>query len=415
MIVGGGFAGLTCAFALAKKEQDRIDIIIVDKSDTHTYTPWLYDIATSFLVDAHAKQLHALERIGAFSIAQLVAISGYKHLRFKKAELDIVHKEEKHLIFKDGKTLRYDYLVVAIGAQTNYFRIEGMEEFSLPLKTLQDGLRIRGHLKDLLMHVKKHNSMRGRVLIIGGGPTGVETATELANFLSVCKQKGLDYCKRIELTLLDAGPNLLQGLHPFLGRDAEKRLKKLGVNVRKQTLVKSVDAKSVQLVQNNKAEVAQYDLLIWAGGVASHAIASRFPFARDERHRIKTEKTLMVMGEKDVFALGDCMNYFDEVQQKSLPPTAWVAVDVGKVAARNIYALIHGKPLIHYLPPKTWPAIITLGGRRAIGGGFGFYLQNTSAFILRRLVDLRYFFGIMPKFMALRIWTRAILTLSHND
>lgn len=415
VIVGAGFAGLTCAFSLAKKLKHEAEIKLVDKSETHTYTPWLYDVATSFLIDSSAKHLHELERIGAFSIPRLIEASNYTHLRFKKAELDLIDKSDKHLLFKDGKTMRYDYLVMAIGAQVNYFQIPGMKEKALSLKTLEDGLHIRSRMHELLVQIKKHGSKRGRIIIVGGGPTGVETASELANFLRACEKRGLDYCKRIDISILDAGTSLLGGLHPFLGRDAKNRLQELGVKVLTETLVKNVQEKSIEIVQGEKKSQMEYDSLIWAGGVASQDVIARIPLLHDDKNRIKTEKTLFVSGEKDILALGDCMSFFDDSQKKTLPPTAWVAVDVGKIAARNIAAHMRQQSLREYTPPKNWPAIITLGGTHAIGGGGGIYLRKKLAFILRRLVDLRYFLGIMPFFMALRIWTRAIFTLSHND
>ena len=152
VILGAGFGGLVSAILLAKKNHE-LEIVLIDKNSEHLYTPWLYDVATSFLVKPKNKEIALLKKVSAVSIKELIKMHGFKNLRFRQAEIQGVDVKTKHVLLKSGMTLAYDFLVVALGAKTTYYGIPGMEKFALPMKTLEDGMQVQERIGELVKEV----------------------------------------------------------------------------------------------------------------------------------------------------------------------------------------------------------------------------------------------------------------------
>ncbi len=415
VILGAGFGGLLTALRLCKKDRS-LDIVLVDRSDRHVYKPWLYDVATSMLVDPERQELRDLARSASFLIEHILEANRARNVRFKQAEVDTVDKEGKHVIFSDGHTMSYDVLVLALGADVNYFNIPGMKESAMPLSTMQDAMHIRASIEETFQNIHKGHQKRCSIVIVGAGPTGTESAAELGNFLQRCDREGLDLCRRCRIVLVDAGEAVLSPFSSFTQEAARKRLETFDVEVQTKTMVTHVAQNEIHAKSagSEKHSIIPYDVLIWAGGVRPNDVLAKLTFEKTDRGRLKVDGHLRVNGSNDVFALGDCAAFVDS-QERELPPTAWAAAGASSVVASNIFAKINAQDLKTFKPYKHWPAVITLGGHKAAAEVQGIKFFGWFAFVLRRLVDLRYFLQILPFMSAILAWRRGVFLLANND
>ncbi|MBI2042102.1 MAG: FAD-dependent oxidoreductase [Candidatus Nealsonbacteria bacterium] len=278
VILGAGFAGLRCAKILEGFYPGQVTLI--DKNNHHLYTPELYE------------------------------------LKEKRVKLPITAKAEfLQKEVADWRRLDYDYLVLAVGAQTNYYNIPGLKDNALTFKNLEDIERIR-------------KISAGDISIIGGGVTGVELAAQLA-----IKLEG----ERIKL--IEGSPCILSNLEESFKIKVERRLKKLGIDILCDYRLNKVEPGRIFF---ENGEILKFDNLIWTGGV--------------KMGEYKVDKYLRADGEKNVFAVGDCAS----VNPGMIRP----ALEQAEIAAMNIKNSIEGKPLVIY-QPKFRGIFIPLGGYSA--------------------------------------------------
>ena len=415
VICGAGFGGLLTALRLYKCAPE-LDVVLIDRSSNHVYKPWLYDVATSMLVDAERRDVVELSRSAIFSIPNVLEANRAKNVRFRKASIEGVDTATKHVLLSDGKTIAYDVLVLALGAQVNYFGIQGMEKHSQRMVSVEDAMDVRSSIEAMLRRVHEKKQQRCTTVIVGAGPTGTEMAAELANFLKRCDRSGLHLCHACRIILMDAGERVLGPFSLATKTLAERRLDRLGVEIHVGTLVTHVDDKLIhaQVAKTGEELTVPYDTLIWAGGVRPNALLTALSLPLSRYGRLDVDKSLRVRGREDVFALGDCAAFVD-TKNRELPQTAWAAIEASRVVARNVHATFAATALQPYKPYKNWPAIITVGGERAVAQLWGIVFFGRLAFCLRRLVDLRYFLKILPVGQAIRTWRRGIFMLSKND
>jgi len=303
IVLGAGFAGLRCSQILSRYFPNQVTLI--DKNNYHLYLPLLYEL--------NEKKVKLPIKTGA---------------KFIQKEVNNYHE------------IDYDYLVLAVGADTNYYGIPGLKERALSFKTLED-----------IKKLKKIPS--GEILIVGGGVTGVELACELALKL-----------KNERIKIIESKPQILMSLDADLRRKAEKRLQKLGIEILTKHHLKAVKNQSVVL---ENGQVLPFDNLIWTGGVTLG--------------QYKVNNYLQVKGEKNVFAVGDCASAY--------PGLIRPAMEQAKVAALNIKRSIKRRPLIAY-QPKFRGIIIPLGGCYAIGKIGSIKIAGMSAWLLKNIINFIY-------------------------
>lgn len=410
VILGAGFGGLVSAILLAKRNR-QVEIVLIDKNGEHLYTPWLYDVAVSFLVEPKIKEIKALKKVAAISVKSLIEMHGFKNLRFRQAEVKNVDVDTKHVVLENGMTLAYDFLVVALGAKTTYYGIPGMEQFALPLKTLEDGMRVQSKVGELVTEVLKKGSGQKNIVIVGAGPTGTETASELVNFFKASDAYGAEISQLIRVSLVDSAPKVLNFLDPYISQVATGRLNKLGVDLRINTAVLKVEKNKLF---TSSGEIP-YDVLVWAGGIEPSEVSRSIKLKKDQRGRIISRQTTQAEEFDDIFVVGDCSAFYPVGSDRALPQTGWAAIDAAKVSVNNILAIIEGKDLLSYYPPKKHPAAVTVGGRFGTGVASHFKFSGYLGFILRRLIDLHYFLTIMPFLKAVKFWSKGTLILMKND
>ena len=288
VIVGGGWAGISLAQSLKNIESHKLRVTLVSNEPNFRYSAALYRVATGHK-----------EREAIIPIYDLVG--DIKHLQFIKATASDINPHNKTITLHGGKTLHYDYAVLALGSVTSYFGIPGLKELSYDIKS-QKGLRkFRSHLHHELLQDHAPDS---NYIVVGGGPTGVELSAALASYLKIIvKKHGLGR-RRINIELIEAAPRLLPMSSPKLSKQAKDKLTKLGVKVMLNSKVQYETDKS--LVVNGRSLPTH--TVIWTAGVANNPFFNRHKhlFKQNQRGKVivddhlKSHPNLYVIGDNAV-------------------------------------------------------------------------------------------------------------------
>jgi NADH dehydrogenase len=330
VIIGAGFGGLALATAL---RDEPVRVTLIDRNNFHTFQPLLYQVATAGLEgESIAHTVRAIFHGQANIDVRLGTVVG--------ADLDarIVHIAE-------GPPVPYDHLVLACGATTTSFGIPGVDDYGLPLKTLDDALVLRSHL---LRQFELADAAHGRVgdgalnvVIAGGGPTGVEMAGALAELLSRVLAKDhprLDL-SQARIVLVEAGDRLLPTLDRRLGEHARRTLEARGVEVMLSAAVDKVTPDAVHLQDGT---VLPTSTLVWAAGVRASGLAGVLGLPTDRSGRVPVATDLRVPAHPEVWVIGD-MCGLDGRDGRPLPQVAPVAIQQGRFVARALRRMRDGK------------------------------------------------------------------------
>ncbi|MDQ2789784.1 MAG: NAD(P)/FAD-dependent oxidoreductase [Actinomycetota bacterium] len=323
VVLGAGFAGMNAAHALRGVDAA---VIVLDKNNYHTFQPLLYQVSTGYL---------AAEEVGA---ALRTIFRRQSNVTVRMGDAVSVRWADRTICLRDGSAVQFDYLVLAAGAETNYFGIAGMAEHSWPLYTLDDAARLRMHLLNRLEETTTadHAAEPITAVVVGGGPTGVETAGALASMGQ--ELVGPDHALRV--TLVEAGPRLLAAFSPRSSRRALEDLRRRGVEVRLGDTVDSADAGGVTLADGHRIDT---DTVIWAAGVQANPLARAFGLEVGRHGRILVDPTLQVPGHPNVFAAGDLAVTAPE-HGGAPPMLASAAIQTGRHAGEQVARLIAGSP-----------------------------------------------------------------------
>lgn len=323
IIIGGGFAGLKLA---RKLSNTKYQVVLIDKNNFHQFQPLFYQVATAGLEPS------------AISFPFRRVFQHKKNIHFRLASLEEVDTDNK-VIQTDIGWLKYDYLMICTGADTNYFGLKNVEQNSLAMKTTGEALTIRNTIisnfeKSLNTNNKLEQEALLNIVIVGGGPTGVELAGAIAEMKRYVLPKDypeLDF-DRMNIYLFEAAPMLLSAMSEFSSIKSHEYLEGLGVTVSTNTLVKDFDGKTVQL----EKETILSHTLLWAAGIASKII-NGFP---DDIYvkggRIKVDRFNHVDGLEGVFVLGDAAYMEEEKYPHGHPQVAQVALQQASNFAKNL-------------------------------------------------------------------------------
>lgn len=319
VVAGAGLAGIACAHELGKKG---VDVTIVDRNDYHQFQPLLYQVATA--------------QLPAADIARPLAsiFENLTSVRVVKAEITDIDFDNRSLL-ADGERISGDYLVLAAGATANFFGTPGAEEYSFPLYSVADAEKLRHHVSDLLRG--EHDPLD--VVIVGGGPTGVETAGAFAELFTALRK--MDHPGgRGEAWLINHGPALLAPYSDRSHKYAHDKLVEHGAKVLLGVGVKAVDADGVLLSDGSRVASRT---VIWAGGESASPIAATGGVTPGRGGRIDVLADLTVPTHETVYAVGDVAN-IPGPDGKALPQLGSVAQQAGGATAHNILLSIAGKP-----------------------------------------------------------------------
>jgi len=331
LILGGGFGGIGAARKLAAADAD---VVLVDRNDYHTFQPLLYQVATDLLeTDAVG---HALRDL----------FHDQPNVTVHQGTVTSVDVEKKVVEFSDRAPLEFDYLVLALGATVNFFGTEGAEEHAFPMYTLADAVRLRAQVLERWEAADRDPSVVDdgalNVVVVGGGPTGVESVGALAELYR--SNFAEDYPdlpqEKARLILVEAGPTLFPMFKKDIREYTVKALEQRGVEVRVGDSVASVAPGRVTL---KSGEVLPAHTLVWGAGLQASERAGDLPVELQRGHRVPVEPDLSVAGHPEVFAIGDIAWITDSKTKEVLPQLGSVALQAGEWAGDNIARLLEGK------------------------------------------------------------------------
>ncbi len=338
-IVGGGFAGLNLAKRLATNKS--LDITLVDKNNYHFFSPLLYQVSTAFIEPSNI----------CYPFRKLM--QGQHNLRFFMGELICVHPHDSAIETNHG-ILKFDYLILATGTETSYFGNESLRRNALPMKTVDDALRIRNHILLKLEEAVRTSTPTEKVrlkniVIAGGGPTGVEMAGMIAEMaINIASKEYHDVGSATgHIYLINGGASLLAPMSKTAQQEAYQVLKSLGVKVMLMTLVKDYIDENVIL---NNGDVIPSATLIWCSGVEARKIKGLPENVFASGNRILVDEINRVHGTQNIFAIGDlCFQTTDLCHPKAHPQVAQVAIQQGITLSKNLQRLTANQPTTPFL------------------------------------------------------------------
>ena len=331
VIVGGGFAGLNCARKLAGHKN--LQIVVLDRNNYQQFQPLLYQVATGTLSPDNA----------AFNLRAVLA--SHRNVDVAMTEIQSVDLASRTAYSVNGEAYQGDFLVLAAGAEPNFFDIPGVHEYALPLYSLTDAERLRSRLLETLEAADREPARQQeslRFVVIGGGATGVEISGAIADTL----QRTPDYAfKHVNLehasvTLIDMAKTVLTPFSKHSQEYVTEVLKERGVELRLGVSVREVREDGVLLADGTKIPA---QLVIWAGGLKASRLSASLGIKTGRGGRLDVQPELSVAGFPGVYALGDFAN-FKTATGAALPQLASVAQQAGRHCARNIIAAASGEP-----------------------------------------------------------------------
>jgi NADH dehydrogenase len=329
LILGGGFGGVGAARKL--KDAD-VDVVLIDRHDYHTFQPLLYQVATGLLETAEVG--HALRDL--FHDQPNVAVH--------QATVTGIDLDAREVQFAEMPAASYDYLVLALGAVVNFFGTKGTDQHAFPMYTLADAVRLREHIVRKWEAADRDPALIEdgalNVVVVGGGPTGVETAGALAELYRSNLAKDYPHVPQEDarLILVEAGPSLFAMFKPNLRRYAEKSLQQRGVEIRTGESVTAVTPTRVQL---KSGEELPAHTLVWGAGLLASESVDGLGLELQHGKRVPVEPDLSVTGRAEVFAVGDIAWITDD--DDVLPQLGSVALQSGQWAGDNIARRVQGE------------------------------------------------------------------------
>ena len=402
IILGGGFGGLYVATELEKclAADPDVEVTLVNRENFFLFTPMLHEVAASDLDLSNIVN----------PVRKLL-----RHVHFFAGVVETVDVVRKQVTVSHGTDhhhheLDYDYLVIALGSMTNFFNLPGLEERALTMKSLGDAIHLRNRLIAFLEEADTECACEIRqplmtFVVAGGGFAGVETIAGVNDFVRAALRFYPNLGRTdVRMVLVHPGQVILPELGEKLGRYAQKKLAKRGVEIRVNTKVTGVSDNGVEL---SDGTMIRSKTLVWTAGTSPNMLLAKLP-CRKDRGRLHVNEYLEVTDWPGVWALGDCANVPDLTTGQYCPPTAQHALREGKVVAQNIAAEIRGgkKKAFSF---ATIGQLAAIGRRTGVARILGVNFSGFIAWFLWRTIYL----SKLPRFeKKLRValdWTLDLL------
>ncbi|HET6874305.1 MAG TPA: NAD(P)/FAD-dependent oxidoreductase [Acidimicrobiales bacterium] len=396
IIVGSGFGGLNAAKRLAGKP---VDVTVIDRDNYHGFWPLLYQVATAGLGgDDIARPIRAV-------------YAPFPNIRVRVGSVTGVDLERRSVRIDDEEDLPYDYLIMAAGSSTTDFGIPGVAEHAFPLKTLPDAVRLRNHI--LTMFERADASPRSAeadmtIVLIGGGPTGVEMAGALSELIghNLARDfKELDLSKA-RVVVVEMTDHLLPGFSERSQARARQALEAKGVEVRFGTKLQKVTERGVAFEDGTEIDTAT---VVWTAGVRANPLAEHFPGDKGKGGTIPVGPDLSLAGHPEVFVIGDAAAATGH-DGEQLPQLAQVAIQGGRRAADNVLRRLAGRPTRRFRY-SNHGIMATIGRRQAVAelpGGITF--GGTLGWLSWLGVHLLFLVGFRNRAVVLTNWAWNYLT-----
>ena len=404
VVVGAGFGGLTFCkhFQMADAR-----ITLVDRTNHHLFQPLLYQVAACGLSAPDiAQPIRAILSDRPDITVLLDKVTGF----------DLAQKK----VFLEKISLAYDYLVLAMGGQTGYFGHPEWEQFAPGLKTLDDALRIRSHIllafekAENEADVSEHDKLM-TIVIVGGGPTGVELAGAFAELTRTVLNRDF---RRIDPTqariiLIEGSPTVLSNFPPDLSASAQRQLEALGVQIRNNIHVKNIRDGEVEL---DNGEIIRAGNILWAAGVCATPLTKNLGVELDRAGRVKVNPDLSLPGLPEIFAIGDMASVL-EADGKPVPGVSPAAMQMGKHVAQIIEEEIRfgsnaaPRPEFKYWDKGT---MATIGRSAAVAWVGRFKFSGLLAWLAWLFIHLIFLIGFRSRVAVLFNWTYSYFSYKRS-
>jgi NADH dehydrogenase len=392
VIVGAGFGGISAAHHLRKAP---VDVLVLDRNNYHGFWPFLYQVATGILETQEI----------AYPIRSL--LRRQKNVDFRMADVKGVDLDRREVLTDRG-AYEYDYLVVAGGSATNFFGNDALAEHAFGLKDIEDADRLRNHILSAFEEAaaQAHDpALRDALLtfvVVGGGPTGVELSGQLATLARRTLPRefpSLDL-SHVRVVLVNASDGVLESFPDHLQAHARRTLEQLGVELRLEQVVESVEDGVVRFRDGSHLGATT---VVWAAGVRASDLSGSLDVPLGPGGRVRVTPTLNLVSHPEVFVVGD-MAYLEGYKgERAYPMVAQVAIQQAHRAARNIRALESGRePREFRYRDKGQMAII--GRRSAIVDAFGVRMRGAPAWIAWLALHILYLSGLRNRLVVFLDW-----------
>lgn len=357
VIVGGGFGGLKAALDLSKS--GAFDITLVSETDTFRYYPSLYHTATG-----------GSHKVASIPLDELVDAGAVHRVHAKVTGLD---RGQKHVITSSGQEIPYDYLVLALGVVTNYFGINGLDKFAFGIKTLEDAEELKQHLHQQIIDTKRPDL---NYVVVGGGPTGIELAGTLGDYVKyICEKHGVRK-RSIHVDLVEAAPRLVPRMAPAISKKIAKQLRSRGVKLYFKAAVQGQTAD--ELTVNGKP--IRSHTVVWTAGMSNNPFFAEQGFQLVKNGKVRVDQYLQA--EPSIFVLGDNAD-------TPYSGMAQTAIYDGQYIARSLETIIlrkeTPKPYVAKKPIYVMPAgpnwAAVQWGEARFYGKDGWAVRRASDFI----------------------------------
>ncbi len=400
MIIGGGFGGLYAAKALGGKA---VDVVLIDRKNHHVFQPLLYQVATTVLSPGQIAMplRHILRR--------------FQNIEVILDEVTGIDLAAKQIRTKDDAVYEYDYLILSAGVKTAYFGHDEWAEAAPGLKTLEDALEIRRRIL-LAFELSERRAFQGQsqgplsFALIGAGPTGVELAGAIADIARRALHRSFKTIDtRTTKVLLFEGTDRVLGMYPeVLSVKALKQLRELGVEVRLNCMIKSIEADRIQTGE----EWVPVDLVIWATGAAVSPLAGTLGAPGGRGGRIQVKPDLSVPGHPEAFVLGDMISLTDAAG-KQVPALAASAVQEGRATARNILRDLRNEARVPFRY-KDKGILATIGRNRAVAHVGRLTISGLFAWVVWVFIHIYLLIGFRNRIMVMAEWVWAYFTSERS-
>jgi NADH dehydrogenase len=400
VIVGGGFGGLAAALALKRAP---VRVTVLDRNNHQVFQPLLYQVATSGL------------EVSDVGFPLRTALRRRANVAVLMAEAESIDPASHAVVLTDGSTLDYDYLIVATGAETDYFGHPEWSAHAPGLKSLADAMAMRFRVLSAFERAEREDDPQARraaltFVVVGGGPTGVELAgavAELAKHSLRGDFRHIDPASA-KVILVDAGAALLAGYPASLQRKALEQLASLGVDVRLRSSVEEIDEDGA-LVDGKRIAART---VLWAAGVCGTPIARSLGVPVDRHGRIPVTSTLRIPGSSSVFVIGDLAALHQD--GKPVPGVAPAAMQEGRFVARAITADLAGETVKPFRYVNRGE-LATIGRSKAVGAmRGGLELSGFAAWITYSTVHLYYLLGAVNRARVFSTWVWSFVTYGRR-
>lgn len=392
IIIGGGFAGISLAKKLSRKE---VQVVLIDKHNYHTFQPLLYQVSTGGLEPDSI----------AYPIRKI--LQDFPNFIFRLANVEEIRPEDNVVRTNIGD-LEYDYLVIATGSKTNYYGNAEMEANSMAMKTIPQSLDLRSlileNFEEALLTDQYHErDALMNFVIVGAGPTGVELAGALAEI-----KKGIlpkDYpdldTRRVQINLIQSGERILKEMSEGTSQKAEDFLESLGVQIWKNMRVEAYDGKTVRTDTGDSFDTAT---LIWAAGVKGEGIKGLDAAELlTSANRLSVNEYNQVKGFTNIFAIGDvaCMKLKDAPDGH--PMMAQPAIQQGRNLGDNLIRLLENKPLNPFVY-KDRGSMATIGRNKAVVDLGNYRFRGVFAWFVWMFIHLFFLIGFRNRVVVFVNW-----------